>query len=44
VPAVYLINSDGMIEFHYVHPDYKIRLDPEVLLAAVQAGGRAAQP
>ena len=44
VPAVYLVAPDGTIEFHYVHPDYKIRLDPEVLLAAARVGGRAEQP
>lgn len=36
VPAVFLITSDGEIRFQYVHPDYKIRLDPELLLAAAK--------
>lgn len=38
VPAVYLADEEGTVTFHYVHPDYKIRLDPDVLLAAAQAG------
>jgi len=38
VPAVYLVDGEGMITFHYVHPDYKIRLDPDLLLAAARAG------
>lgn len=38
VPAVYLIDGSGTIEFHYVHPDYKVRLDPELLLAAARVG------
>jgi peroxiredoxin len=38
VPAVYLIDGDGTIELHYVHPDYKVRLDPELLLAAARVG------
>ena len=35
VPAVYLVDGSGTITFHYVHPDYKLRLHPELLLAAV---------
>lgn len=44
VPAVYLVDRSGTIAFHYVHPDYKIRLAPEVLLAAARAGDPAEQP
>jgi peroxiredoxin len=36
VPAVFLINTDGVITFQYVNPDYKTRLHPQVLLAAVK--------
>lgn len=35
VPAVFLVNTSGIVEFSYVNPDYKIRLAPELLLAAV---------
>jgi len=35
VPAVFLVNTSGMVEFSYVNPDYKTRLAPELLLAAV---------
>ncbi len=34
VPAVFLIGTDGKIEFAYSNPDYKIRLAPKDLLAA----------
>ncbi len=34
VPAVYLVDRGGTIVFHFVHPDYKLRLHPELLLAA----------
>jgi len=44
VPAVYLIDGAGTIEFHYVHPDYKVRLDPELLLAAARVGHRGRTP
>ncbi|MHC4563949.1 MAG: peroxiredoxin-like family protein [Planctomycetota bacterium] len=37
VPAVFLVNTAGVITFQYVNPDYKIRLDPAVLLAAITA-------
>jgi peroxiredoxin len=37
VPAVFVAGADGRIHFVYVNPDYKIRLAPEVLLAAARA-------
>jgi peroxiredoxin len=36
-PATYLIGTDGVINFAYVNPDYKVRLHPDVLLAAATA-------
>ena len=33
VPSVFLIGQDGLIKFTYVNPDYKVRVDPDVLLA-----------
>ena len=38
VPAVFVVGMDGVIRFHYVHPDYTVRLDAALLLAAAQAG------
>ncbi len=37
VPAVFLINTDGVIQFHYVNPKYSVRLKKEVILAAAKA-------
>ena len=37
VPGVFLFNEEGKIRFEYVNPDYRIRLAPEVLMAAVKA-------
>ncbi len=37
VPSVFIISKDGKIKFHYVNPDYKIRIDPELLLTAARA-------
>jgi|GEM_PF-255454 len=36
-PATFLIGTDGIINFSYVNPDYKVRLAPSVLLAAAEA-------
>jgi peroxiredoxin len=36
-PATYIIGRDGIINFAYINPDYKVRLHPSVLLAAAQA-------
>lgn len=38
VPSVFLIGGDGVIRFVYANPDYKVRIDTEVLLAAARAG------
>ena len=37
VPAVFIVGTDGVIAFVYANPDYKVRLTPEVLLAAAKA-------
>lgn len=37
VPAVYVIGTDGTIAYHFVEPDYKIRLPADDLLSAVKA-------
>jgi len=36
-PAVFLVNGEGKIVFEYVNPNYQIRLDPEILKAAVKS-------
>ncbi|MDH3981601.1 MAG: AhpC/TSA family protein [Kiritimatiellaceae bacterium] len=37
VPSVFLVGTDGRIDFVYANPDYTTRLDPEVLLAAARS-------
>ncbi len=37
VPTAYVINTDGIIKFAYTNPDHRIRISPEVLLAAAKA-------
>jgi peroxiredoxin len=37
VPATYLVGVDGTIQFQYVNPNYAVRLDPEVLVAAAKS-------
>lgn len=36
-PAVFIANTNGVIRFAHVNPDYKVRLEPKKILEAVQA-------
>lgn len=37
VPAAFLIDTEGVINFSYVNPNYKVRVNSEVVLAAAKA-------
>lgn len=37
VPAVFVVNEEGRVQFAYANPDYRERLSAEVLLAAARA-------
>lgn len=37
VPAVFVINRDGIIEYSYANPDYKVRLSADELIAAADS-------
>lgn len=37
VPSVFVVDTNGLVKFQYVNPDYKTRLDPNTLLAATKA-------
>lgn len=37
VPAVYIVDADGTLQFSYVHPDYTVRVPGDVILAAARA-------
>lgn len=37
VPSVFVLDPDGTIRFSYVNPNYKVRLDPQLLLAAARS-------
>jgi len=39
VPAVYLVGPDGKVLFQYANPNYRVRLDGNILLAAAEAYG-----
>jgi peroxiredoxin len=41
VPAVYLVDGEGTVQFHYVHPNYRVRLDPDLLVVAAEVGVRS---
>jgi peroxiredoxin len=36
VPSVFIVGTDGVIRFAYSNPDYKVRLEPEKVLAAAK--------
>jgi Peroxiredoxin len=36
IPAVYIVDTRGRIQFAYTNPDYKVRLDPKLLMMALQ--------
>lgn len=37
VPAVYFVNEEGKIVFSYVNPDYKVRIQSDVLLSVAKS-------
>ena len=41
VPAVYLVDGEGTVQFHYVHPNHRVRLHTDLLLAAAEVGVRS---
>ena len=40
VPAVFLLDTQGVVLFQYVNPDYKVRLESGILEAALEAFGK----
>ncbi|RMH69201.1 MAG: AhpC/TSA family protein [Gemmatimonadetes bacterium] len=36
VPAVFILDTKGIIHFTYINPNYKIRLNPEVMVTAAK--------
>ncbi|MBI3587267.1 MAG: AhpC/TSA family protein [Ignavibacteriales bacterium] len=37
VPAAFVVGTDGVVKFEYVNPNYRIRINPDVLLAAAKS-------
>jgi len=37
VPAVYLVDQEGLVQYSYVNPNYKVRIDPEVLMVVAKS-------
>jgi len=37
VPSVFLVTAEGEIHFAHADPDYKVRMDPQAILAAAKA-------
>ncbi len=40
VPAVFLVGTNGLIQFEYVNPDYKVRIHPDLLVAAARLNSK----
>jgi len=36
VPAIYVIDGDGLVQFNYVNPNFKVRLHQDLLLKAAE--------
>ncbi len=36
VPAIYVIDSNGLVQFNYVNPNFKVRLHQDLLLKAAE--------
>ena len=36
-PSTYIVGKKGIIYFQYTNPNYKVRLDPELLVAAAKS-------
>jgi peroxiredoxin len=41
VPAVFVVNAAGVIQFAYVNPNYSVRLQPQLLLAALKPAAKS---
>ncbi|MFC1958844.1 redoxin domain-containing protein, partial [Chloroflexota bacterium] len=37
VPSTFIVGTDGIIKFEYINPDHRMRLNPDLLLAAAKA-------
>lgn len=37
VPSVFIIGKDGVIQYSYVNPNYKVRIDPDLLLRIAES-------
>ena len=37
VPAVFVVDKNAVVTFSYANPDYRVRLDPDVLVAAARS-------
>ena len=37
VPSVFIVDANGILQFSYTHPDYKVRVPGSVIMAAAKA-------
>lgn len=36
IPSVYIVDGNGVVQFNYVNPNYKVRIKPELLIKAAE--------
>ncbi len=36
IPSVYIVDGNGVVQFNYVNQNYKVRIEPELLLKAAE--------
>ncbi len=36
VPSVFIVNQEGIVQFTYINPDFRIRIAPELLMTAAR--------
>jgi peroxiredoxin len=37
VPSVYVVNSEGLVMFQYINPDFRVRISAKLMLAVLQS-------
>ena len=36
VPAIYIVDADGLVHFQYVNPNFRVRADPKLIITAAE--------
>ncbi|MFY0653704.1 MAG: AhpC/TSA family protein [Cyclobacteriaceae bacterium] len=36
IPSVYIVDADGKVKFNYINPNFRVRIEPELLMKAAE--------